>query len=389
MPLMPTRNKASREFLRRTNTRLIVAEGAIIGGQEFEVDPKLPVQFNDIFGGEAYLANRGAVLVGKGRVVSPIASAIIAGKQGRPKLTLCNNGTADASYTGQPACYPIGIAPYHYYQDVPGQFGGGVVGFLSKALIEVPCVDNDISAANIKTGVAYGTLTEGDYVKSDTLGRLIKADPTVDNPISLVGRVVNMIKSVPPLGWLEWVMLERNILQAEGVTDLNYPTLERTAYNPAIEGKPYPYDPTYAWPLYKDARGIEFLTDGGYFGNIQYTDEKCLNVNGTEYVNPDPVPAVGTVVRLYVQNAPISTKDANGNTRDPIITIRVGATNITADCTVDYLTGEILWTVAAGRQGAVGNNVTATYFRGPGIPGIPRNWDEANALGAVRVLMII
>lgn len=387
MALYPTRDESTRQFLRRTNTRLVISGGETVA-EAFLVDPNVPEHFHIDkweFSEEVYSIKYGEylkVLIPKGRIVSLMTPPTIRGKKGKTLLTICNGGSSNA-YPATPN-YPVGIAPYHYFQNRPDE-EPQYITYLTNAFIELPYVGSADDAAAIKTGVAYGTLVEGDYVTCDALGRFTKY--TGSDPRLLVGRVVSVETSVPPAGWLEWVMLPEDILADYGIRDLKPTGSKPSSYSPDRDGGPYPYDPNYAWPIYQDARGIEFLSDGRYFGNVQYTDEKCLNPNGTIYVNTPP--AAGSEVRLYVQNPPISTKNPDGTPRNPIITIKVGTIDITQDCTVDYKTGEVIWNVKAERTGSEGDNVTATYFRGPGIPGIPRNWDEPKALGAVRIKMLI
>lgn len=388
MALMPTYNTQSRTFLRRTNTRLTISEHSS-PAEPLVVDENLPVAFNDVFGGHAYLADNGDVLIGKGRVVSVLRGAFSRGKYGPGRLTICNNNTADSLYVGQPAVYPRGLAFQHVYKNVIDQFSGNLGALVNDEYIEVPLVETAGDANAIKTGVAYGTVDSfftASWVMSDALGRLVPYDNT--DVRKAVGKVIAVETDVPPHGWLEWVMMEKDRLADQGIKDVNFPNLTPDAYNPVTNAAPYPYNPEYAWPIYQDARGIERLSDGSFFGNVQYTSEAVVNANGSAATVSNV--AVGTVYTWYVKNPPISTKDENGVDRAPIITIvTLDATNITADCVVDYKTGKITYTVTAGNVPTLNDTVAATYFRGPGIPGIPRNWDEAGGLGALRILLAL
>lgn len=386
MALMPTYNSQSRTFLRRTNSRLTISEHDS-PAEVLVVDSNLPVAFNDLFGGHANLADGGDVLIGKGRVVSILRGAFNRGKYGPSRLTICNNNTASGVYANQPAVFPVGVSFQNVYKNVDDKFSGNQPAFVNNEYIEVPLVVTNVLADPIKTGVAYGSVdsffTES-WVMSDTLGRIIPWDN--GDVRAAIGKVLAVETDVPPQGWMEWVMMGRDRLADQGIKDTNYPTLVPDSYNPVTSGAPYPYNPLYAWPLYDDARGIERLSDGSYFGNVQYTSEAVVDASGTAATVSNVT--VGTVYTWYVKNPPISTKDVNGVDRSPIITIvTLGATDITADCVVDYKTGKVTYKVTGGNVPTVNDTVAATYFRGPGIAGIPRNWDEAGTLGAIRILL--
>jgi hypothetical protein len=379
MPQVPGRTIYS--FLRRTNVNLERSEHSV-PAEAFQLDDRLPDLFQDFFAGQYYWPNQGWVKIGKGRIVASIRPPLRYGQYGRPMITVCNGGNQVTYGNGyiQAENIPIGVVAFNLLKEVFDQQSGNLATVLTDRYIEVPFVAGSTYADDIKTGVAYGDIDFNILVKSDSYGRFVKWDPTSDAVAQIVGRVWVVETEVPPEGWLQWAMGPRT------QWDINWPTLIPSTITP--EG--YIYSSEYIWPTYPEARGMENLTDGKRFGGIVYTDEPVANADGTDgkILASD---TRGTVKTFWVRNAPIAIKDATGAPIENPLIIKVGtATRPTSAYTFDYASGKITYTCTQEDEDlTVDTPVYATYRRGFGIPGIPRNWDEAGALGAVRILLCL
>lgn len=389
MALLYGRNTDTSKKLRRTNNRLIVSTDSQTPNENYIVDKNLPTAFYDLFGNQNISLDANGnivgaeVLIGKGRIVGGFRrDYAVKGKFGPTVLTICNAYTPspDGVYDGQPAVYPLGVAPFNIYRIADDrQLGNQPNVLVRDAMIEVPLVNTSSDADNVKTGVAYGEFTIGTYVMSDSKGRFVPYNGSGIEQI--VGKVFSILTDVPLEGWLQWAVLPENLLADEGIKDDNYPTLVPDAYNPVTEGDNYPRSDNYVNRPFQhsDARGITYLTDGSLFGGVKYTDEACVDKTGAPVTTPAAL-NIGDTVTFWVQHAPI---------KSGTIIVKVDTTDITKNCSIDYQTGKIVWTVGTGEDDPAyeGKSVTATYDRGPGVPGITRNWDVAGGLGALHILL--
>ncbi len=250
MPLNPERYMHDRY----TNTHYVTNEQyEFASPNEFHVDKTvIPTKFHfvDYWAGQAYLANEGQVVLGRGIIVgvedTPENVAITIDSGGRFPLTRSveEHDFRDAKYTrilvadsnyaaGSPPDYinmvgqsvfPIGFNRYNAFENVKDRFSGGNIAVYQNSQILLPYVARSV-AEDLQIGCVCDadgdagddSLMAGDYVMVggsydgtdgvDLAGKFRKAISTEVNPKWLVGQVWEMQRAVPMKGWLDKVSL--------------------------------------------------------------------------------------------------------------------------------------------------------------------------------------
>ena len=251
MPLNPERYIHDRY----TNTHYVTNEQMELAmPNEFHVDiDYIPTKFHfeDYWAGQAYLANEGKVVLGRGIIVgvedTDVNVAITMDGGGRLPLTrsvAANDFRDDTKYTRilvadsnyeatSPAEYismvgqdvfPIGFNRYNAFENVKDRFSGGNIAVYQNSQILLPYVTRAIAASlqvgcvcDAAGGGADNALMAGDFVMVggsydgtdfvDLAGKYRKAISTEVNPKWIVGQVWEMQRAIPLKGWLEKVSL--------------------------------------------------------------------------------------------------------------------------------------------------------------------------------------
>ncbi|QHW35676.1 hypothetical protein GZH47_32785 (plasmid) [Paenibacillus rhizovicinus] len=411
----PIRDQKDQYF--RSNTKL-QAGTHDSPGEKFLIDPRLKRLFRYHFGGDGY------VVIPKGRVIAPATDVFDnPNKPGQvkdfdtnawvPVITLANGGV-DVTETGKTGAQhtrqanrPIGVAYGNLYEQFVDGFNGMQPTVENEIYIELPYIPLKADAEEVEWGSFYDAdptrpAQPGDYVMSDTVGRVIKADfdklrediadaadlaelKVALTEMSRLGEqsfgqiwaVETPIKDgSAPTGWLKWVQWSQEDMRSDDKW------INNSGFRPedigTQDGFPgYPYERTYnnmdiATGKYQP-KGIPGLTNGANI-EVSYTNEVIGMVNAGQSGRHDfrllHLPAIEGSAVIKAGNTTLDTDTAKPS-HIVYINYELGLVVVNVDNTA----------------GSAPIAVTATYKATGQIPGIPTGWDFKGSIGAVRILL--
>jgi hypothetical protein len=416
----------------RTQNKLIISDELTTIAETYITDPYLPVQFTYPFSGTYF--RPAEVQIAKGTVVAPRAGAPYAKDYDvdymQACITIANGGNATTvagpygNYT-RAANVPIGIAFKNCYRRLNDRFKGNYPTVTRKSYVSLPYFgSNSVLAQSMKWGCAYdnaslggnSAINIGDHVMSDPNGKITKWDGVDIN--QRIGQVLNIDRSIPVQGWLQWVMWEwmsadeqgRGMMEMFNPYDINAP-LEtpdgtagdtllgtrglNTAARPDLNAQQNQYPAFYAFndlvtrfpEQLWDAMGIPGLTDGARMAAVDYTETVG---NGTQNVFSN---AVNTITLNHKRVAkdgqgatnptpdhPFPTKMLVYNTVDlstPLVEL--------VDYTVDRYRG-IVKILRTGQTGTETYAITYTSLENQ-VVGVPSNIDFKGSVGEIRIFI--
>ena len=295
-----------------------------------------------------------------------------------------------------------GIAPYNFTKDMlqEDRFGGNDPAIITQDYITLPYIPSVAANANYTVagvlaeeqaltvdlkmpwGAVIGAgVVPNTYLKATPSGRLCLWVKGTDNPVDVVGQVLEVDFNAEPWGWMKWVLWDEsarqeddNVINRSGASNL-----------PSDGG--YPFDPAYNEGLtvfnqyqtqfVNNPTGIPGLHDGSgnYYG---------YGKNDTDYTNM----ALGTVPAGAVDNTymVLQAKDYAGgsikNLQEGVV-VKIAGVAVAADrLTIDYTTGQITLKAMAADKGLA---ITATYKALH--YGTPSYLDFKGVVGSVSILL--
>lgn len=262
----------------RSYNSLVISEGNM-PAEAFIPASEEDVKFEFVFGPEA---NQG-VVIPKGKILA-------AGPLEYDPLTETMRPTVKIA-RGNPNEYPIGVAPYNVYETRFMVDSENNVSPLTRSFIQVPLFAGENAAdaaANIGFGAAVHSTEDltgfiGQYVKADTNGNFVKADPATDYPY-IVGQVLAVENNTPPAGFLQYCLemdtpsYNEFIKKTREVLGIANAANNRQANNAFADmakfaaGLGYPTKGSFAHDYLTQIRGgIRFLTDGYFSSRVNKT----------------------------------------------------------------------------------------------------------------------
>jgi hypothetical protein len=413
--------QGNMDFKGKTHTGLVVSEGNA-PSEKFIVSKTEGMKFNYFYGPEG---NNG-VVIAKGKAVQGAGLEYdYETSRNQPAIVQATPGSIKV----------LGVNHHNLYERKRDRFSGNQPTIITRQYIELPffetgggadaAADLTISSgfANaMKFGAVYGStrnpLAHGDYVKVGADGNYTKLDPTVDGYFQAVGQVWAVEKELPPAGLLAYY-LDTKIEELEAF-------MKAASYAPS-PGKngPVTYDnPTagdagaypfgYPWQLHgwtgefekllvpATNKGIPFLTDGYFKAKAVRTGVSIADIYAAGTNNDGLIEAVTTSGAVTITNTGTTDADAavaaESRNNAIFVKIRGQIDRVEQNPVVVSINGaaytdvHLDWTnntvVIYAEAGATLSNITLDLklIVDP-IAGVPTEWDHANAVGAVRILL--